>query len=189
MSRRDLFNVLGSRVNPSARVRVSDVPYRRAAEQSPTERAPYQRVVFPPYLYKLPDGRSKDFNVNNYSTVIAAGPAITVIPVSFALPGTMQGYVQIFGIYVLAPTANTNLTYALQINNAPVSGWDNIANPPGVANLVVQNFSDLQVAVPPGSVVSVAITNNNAFGPWTVGAKIAGWYHTEADERYYFGAD
>lgn len=187
--RKNLMDVLGGRANPSARVRVSDVPYRASQEPSATERAPYQRVVFPPYIYKLPNGRSQDFNRNNYATALAAGAGTVVEPVSFALPGTMIGYVQIMGIYVLSPTGNTDLTFTLRINGAPVSGWDNINTPPGVANLILQNFSDVQVPLGAGTVVSVTVTNNNAFGPWTVGAKVAGWYHTQADELRYFGAD
>ncbi len=188
--RKDIREMLGGRVHPSARIRQSDVPFEAARPgQSPNEKLPFQRIVFPPYVYKLPGGRSQDFNRNTFTSTLAAGVGSVVTPVSFAMPGTMQGYVQIMGIYVLSPTANTSVSFALQVNGAPVSGWEDIENPPGVANFFVQNFADLQVFVPPGNVVSVVATNQNASGPWTVGAKIAGWYHTEADERYYYGDD
>jgi hypothetical protein len=185
--RKNLIAALGGRVDPSARVRVSDVPYRPVQQKSAAEQTPLQRIVFPPYVYKLPGGRSQDFNRNNFAATLAAGVGSVVTPVSFAMPGTMKGYVQIMGVYVLSPTANTSVTFSLRINGSPVSGWDNIQNPPGVANFFVQNFADLQVEVAPGADISIVATNNNANGPWTVGAKVAGWYHTEADERYFYG--
>jgi hypothetical protein len=182
--------MLGRAPDPSARVRRSDHPFRVVEQQesaSLAQRSPPQRVVFPPYLYKLPNGRSQDFNVNNFSATLAAGVGQTVVPVRFALPGQMKGYVQIFGIYVLSPTNNTAISFSLRVNDAPVQGWDDVRNPPGVANFIVQNFADLQVEVGAAVELSVVATNLNAFGPWTVGAKIAGWYHSEADEQYYFG--
>jgi hypothetical protein len=149
---------------------------------------PFQRVVFPPWVYKLP--MSQDFNRNSFSEVLAAvaGTAITPVALTFELPPNAVGYIQIFGIYTLTQSALTDVTWTLRVNDGPVSGWDNIRNPPGVANLFAQNFSDLQVRIPAGGTVSILITNNTAQGPWTVGGKIAGWYHPEIEEKRIYGS-
>lgn len=150
-----------------------------------TAKAPFTRLIFPPSLYKLP--RSRDFNRNVFSSVLAAVAGATVIPVSFALPQNFVGWCQIFGLYVLTPTALTNITFALRVNQGPVEGWDNQQPPPGVANFFVQNFSDVQVPLGPGVTVDVIVTNNSAAGPWTVGAKIQGWYHSRQEEQRIYG--
>lgn len=152
----------------------------------PAQTSPLVRNVYPPWVYKLP--MSQDFNRNNFATALAAVANTVVTPVSFQTPPTFVGYVQIMGIFVLSPTAATDITFTLRINQAPIEGWDNIKPPPGVANFFVQNFADLQVRIPNGALVEVVVTNNAATGPWTVGAKVAGWYHPETEENRIYGA-
>lgn len=164
-------------------VRITPQVFR--VQQGPAQESPLVRNIFPPWVYKLP--MSQDFNVNMFSAALAGAAGATVIPVTFTLPPTFIGYVQIFGIYVLNPTAAQDVTYSLRINGGPVQGWDNIQFPPGVANFAVQNFADLQVRIPDGATVDVIITNNNA-NAWTVGAKIAGWYHPLSEEQRIYGA-
>lgn len=148
--------------------------------------APFSRQVLPPWTTKLPS--SQDFNRNLFSSALGAVVGATVTPVSFQVPLTFVGYMSIFGVYVLTPTALTDITFALRINQGPVQGYDNIRVPPGVANFFVQNFSDLQVRIPSGALVDVLVTNNAATGPWTVGAKISGWYHSEIEEQRIYGS-
>lgn len=150
--------------------------------------APYVRQIYPPWVYKLPS--STDFNANGFREIIGAGAGTTLAPASvrFTLPANMVGYLQIAGIYVLTPLATTDLTFTFRINQGPVAGYDNIIPPPGVANFVVQNFSELQVRVPMGGTVDLLITNNSAAGPWTVGGKVAGWYHPQVDEERLYGS-
>lgn len=179
----NLRDILSKNVAPDMQARTDHIPFRE--QKGVTESAPLTRNIFPPWVYKLP--MSQDFNANVFSSVLAAAAGATVVPVSFALPGTMVGYVQIMGIYVLSPTNATDITFTLRINQGPVSGWDGIKPPPGVTNLTVQNFSDLQVRIPNGGLVDVLVTNNNASGPWTVGAKVAGWYHPLDEEQRIYG--
>jgi hypothetical protein len=155
------------------------------ATQGPAETAPLTRNVYPPWVYKLPI--SADFNRNTFSSVLGAGAGSVIVPVTFTLPDQQVGWLQIFGIYVLTPTALTDITFTLRVNGGPVEGWDNINIPPGVANSFTQNFGDLQVRVPNSGHVDVVVTNNNASGPWTVGSKIAGWYHPESEEQRIYG--
>ena len=180
----DLSRVLRVRNGDAGRLKITPEVFRQ--QPGPADAAPLTRNIFPPWVYKLP--MSKDYNQNLFSSILAAGAGSVVTPVSFTLPKTYVGWEQIFGIYVLTPTALTDITFSLQINDAPVEGWDNVRIPPGVANFVVQNFSDLQVKVPNGGRVSVVVTNNSAAGPWTVGAKIAGWYHPELEEQRIYGS-
>lgn len=153
----------------------------------PGATAPLVRQIFPPWVYKLPT--SSDFNAQDFATILAAGAGaqVTAAGWTFRLPATNVGYVQIFGIYVLNQTAATSIAWSLRINESPVPGWSNIQNPPGTANIFVQNYSELQVRVPNGAKVDVLAINQNAGGPWTIGAKINGWYHPLIEERRLYG--
>lgn len=161
------------------------VPENFVEQQGPAQSSPLVRNIYPPWIYKLP--MSVDFNENNFSTALAGVIGTTVIPVTFSVPATFVGYIQIFGIYILNPTASQDVTFTLRINQGPVQGWDNIQFPPGVANFVVQNFGDLQVRLPDGATVDVLVTNNSA-NAWTIGAKIAGWYHPYSEEKRIYGS-
>jgi len=183
-ARPDLRQVFGKNRAPDMQQRAGgDFQFREQAGVS--ERAPFSRMVFPPWVYKLPI--SQDFNVNVFSSTLGAGAGSVIVPASFQLPIGMVGYVQIMGLYIQSPTNLTDITFQLRLNQGPVSGWDNIQFPPGVANFVVQNFSDLQVRIPNGAEVDVNVTNNSAAGPWIVGAKVSGWYHPEIEEQRIYG--
>lgn len=179
----DLSKLLADRAGGPNSVRISRNVFRQ--QPGPAQQAPFARNVFPPWVYKLPS--SKDFNVNQYASVLAAGNGSQVTPVSVQIPETNVGYIQIFGIYVLTPTASTNISFSLHINGSPVEGWDNIIPPPGVANFVVQNFADLQVRIPDGAKIEVVVSNTDANGPWTVGAKVSGWFHSQIEEQRIYG--
>lgn len=141
------------------------------------------RLVFPPRIEKL--AVSTDFNTNSYSLVLPASG--TVALPAFQCPQGMVGWLQQFFLYVLTPTALTNATWQVRINQSPVPGFDNILNPPGIANLIVMPTDDMRIRIPNGASVDVLITNNNASGPWTVGAGLSGWFHPEVAERRAFG--
>lgn len=169
---------------PDIHARTQNIPFRQDAT-APARVAKLTRQIFPPWVYKLPG--AQDFNQNNYNTVLAAGAGSVVVPVAFQLPQDNVGWLQIFGVFVLTPTALTNILFTLRINQAPVSGWDNIQVLPIASNGIVQNFNDLQVRVPNNATVDVLVTNQSAAGPWTVGAKIAGWYQSRHEEQRLYG--
>lgn len=149
--------------------------------------APYSRIQYPPWQQKLPT--SSDFVVLDYAMTLAAGVGSTITSASltFAIPASMVGWLQNFSLYVLTPTALTSVKWTVRINESPVPGWDNYQNSPGVANLYREDYSDLQIRIPNGAKVDIIITNLNANGPWTVGGKLAGWYHSQQDEVRYWG--
>lgn len=165
--------------------RVELLPGNFGVGDGPAKDSPLVRNVYPPWVYKLPT--SVDFNRNIFNTALAAVAGTTVEILSLTLPETYVGWIQIFGIYILSPTGNQDITFTLRINGAPVQGWDNVQFPPGVANFVVQNFSDLQVRVPDGGRMSITATNNNA-NAWTVGGKVAGWFHSVTEEQRIYGS-
>lgn len=140
----------------------------------------FVRVIYPWWVNKLPS--SQDFNAQDFAMAVPAGVGSTVVSgaLRFAMPQTMIGVIQIFGLYILSPVATTQLQFTLRINEAPVSGWDNVRFPPGAANFIVQNFSNLQVKVSPASVVDVLITNIDG-AAITAGGKIAGWYNPQSE--------
>lgn len=143
------------------------------------------RMVFPPRIEKL--AVSVDFNINNYALILPAGAGNTVVLSGFQIPQGYIGWLQQTFLYTLAPTANTSASWMVRINGAPVPGFDNIQNPPGIANLLLMPTDDMRIRLTNGCVVDVVITNLNAFGPWTVGAGLSGWFHPEVAERRAFG--
>ncbi len=180
----DLSRLLAQRTGSRTKQRIVPEVFRDPT--GPGQTAPLARLVYPPWVFKFP--MSQDYNRNLFTSVLAAAVGATVIPVEFTLPPTFVGWQQIFGIYVLSPTALTDITFTLRVNGGPIEGWDNIRPPPGVANFIVQNFSEIQVRVPNSGRIDVIVTNNAATGPWTVGAKIAGWYHPETEEQRIYGS-
>lgn len=147
------------------------------------------RLLYPPKVLKL--ASSQDFNRNDYRVILPAGVGSVVEPANlvFRTPKDQVGWLQQFSQYTLTPTAATYAMWTLLINGAPVSGFDNLFNPPGIANLVEVFTNNMAVRIPMGSVVSIRITNLDASGPWTVGGKLAGWYHPKVAEDRAWGID
>lgn len=152
------------------------------------QRASLARIIYPWWVNKLPT--SQDFNAQDFAMALPAGVGSQVLSTAlrFQMPQTMVGVIQVFGIYLLSPVNTTQVQFTLRINQAPVSGWDNIQFPPGVANFVVQNYSGVQVKVGVGSVVDVLVTNLDG-AAITVGGKIAGWYNPQSDVQRFNGED
>jgi hypothetical protein len=166
-----------------AAVRVDPSVFRK--QEGPADVSPLVRNIYPPWVFKLPT--SQDFNDNHFDVALAAVIGTTVTLAEFTLPPTFVGYVQIMGIYILSPLATQNVTFKLLVNGGPIQGWDNIKFPPGSANFVIQNFADLQVRIPDSGHVQLVAVNGSA-DAWTVGGKIAGWYHQLAEEQRIYGA-
>lgn len=141
------------------------------------------RLVFPPKVEKLE--LSQDFNVNDYQMIVPAGVGATVVSAAlrFALPKGHIGWLQQFTLYTLTPDASTRLQFTVRINAGPVPGFDNLQNPPGLANFVLVGTDDMRVRLGDSVVVDVLITNLGASGPWTVGGALAGWYHPAVAEK------
>lgn len=180
---KSLSEILARRTGSASRARLDATVFRQ--QEGPADSSPLVRNIYPPWVFKLP--MSQDFNASDFATVLAGVIGTTVEITSFTLPETMVGWIQIFGLYILSPTALQDITFTLRVNGAPVSGWDNIKFPPGVANFVVQNFSELQVRAPNSAKISVTATNNSA-NAFTIGAKISGWYHPLTEEQRIYGA-
>jgi hypothetical protein len=139
-------------------------------QPGPADTAPLTRNVFPPWVYKLP--MSVDFNSNAFDVALAGVVGQQVEITRFQMPPTFVGFLQIMGIFILSPTALQDVTFTLRINGAPVEGWDNIQFPPGVANFVVQTLT----------------ATNGSADAWTIGGKIAGWYHPQSEEQRIYGS-
>ena len=160
------------------------LPENFIEQAGPGNSAPLVRNVYPPWVYKLPT--SSDFNANAFNVALAGVIGQQVEVTRFQVPATFVGYLQIMGIYILAPTNAQTVTFTLRINGAPVIGWDNIVFPPGVANFVIQNFADMQVKIPNGALITLTAQNGSA-DAWTIGGKLAGWYHSEVEENRIYG--
>lgn len=149
---------------------------------------PFTRLVFPPRIEKL--NVSQDFNVNSYQLILPAGNGQTIDLPGFNCPQGMVGWLQQTFLYVLLPTAQAQASWCIRINGMPVPGFDNMQNPPGIANFLFLGEDDLRIRIPQGSYVDVRVTNINTgvAGPWTVGAGLAGWFHPEQAEERAYGA-
>lgn len=161
------------------------LPLERAADRAADN--PGVKAIFPPWREKL--STSRDFNVEDFAMTLAAGVGSTVVSAGsrFQLPQSMVGWLQTFSLYVLSQTPLTSATWTVRIDGAPISGLSNVQNPPGTANLVLVTRDTLQIRIPNNATVDVLITNNNVNGPWTVGARLIGWYHPKADELREWG--
>jgi hypothetical protein len=188
MPRHDLSRILAPHQGGDVRT-ARALPFPPASpDGSPAATFPGARVIFPPWLYKIPEA-SQDFNVETHSAVLPAGVGATVSPAAlqFTILPNQIGWIQVFGYYVLAQDATTDITWTLTINGGPVPGWNNWGNPPGTLSLFERNITDLQVRLPPGAQAGILITNNAASGPWTVGGRISGWYHPQVAEHSWYG--
>jgi hypothetical protein len=152
------------------------------------QRASLTRIIYPWWVNKLPS--SQDWNAQDFQMALPAGVGAQVVSSTarFQMPQTMVGVIQVFGVYLLSPLVTTRVQFTLRVNQAPVSGWDNIQFPPGAANFVVQNYSGVQVKVGVGSVVDVLVTNLDG-AAITVGTKIAGWYNSQSDVQRFNGEE
>lgn len=147
------------------------------------------RLIFPPRIEKLK--LSTDFNVNYYRTVLPAiaGSKVSDPLLAMQLTSGNIGYLQSFGAYVLAPDQTTDIIWTLSVNGAPVQGFDNIRNFPGIVRLEVIPFDEMRIALPTGAKISVDITNVSGTGPWTVGAYFSGWSHPLSAEKRAWNLD
>jgi hypothetical protein len=167
------------------------VPNRNAGPGMPprveaASDSPIIRVQQDPRIEKLRE--SVDFNAQNYALALAAGAGSVVAGPTFQVPQNQVGWLQSSGLYLLTPTAATSVTLQIRINSGPVPGFDNLQNVPGIANFVVFPLEDdMRVRIPNNALVETFIFNNNANGPWTVGAFLSGWYHPLAAEEQAWG--
>jgi hypothetical protein len=151
--------------------------------------APISRLLFPPRIEKLLG--SRDFYVQSMvpGVVIPAVVGAVVVLPGFQVPLSQVGWLQQISIYVLTPTAATQLLYTVRINQGPVAGFEALAMPPGVANAVFIPRNRVRVNIPNNALVDMIVTNVNGAGPWTVGHELAGWYHAESAELRAWNLD
>lgn len=180
---RGLEEVLARHTGASQRATIFPENFRE--QPGPATSSPLVRTIDSPQKFKLP--MSVDFNRNAFDVALAAAIGATATITSFQMPPTFVGFLQIFGIFILSPTAVQDVTFTVRINGAPVEGWDNIQFPPGVANFVVQNFSELQVRIPDSALVTLTASNGSA-NAWTIGGKLSGWYHPLSEEKRIYGS-
>ena len=151
--------------------------------------APPIRLLFPPRVEKL--AASRDFNVNTFQLALAAvaGATVTSPLLGFQVPKDQVGWLQNMSIYVLAPTALTVVQYTVRINGAPIDGFANLQNSPGILTEYREFINEMRVRLPMGCFVDMLITNLTAAGPWVVGGNLSGWYHPLVAEQRAWGID
>lgn len=174
------------------------VPYQQAPEgtgpqlpiaNDPPSMGQYVRSVRPPWTEKI-GSVSRDFQVADYSMALAAlaGATVTSTSLIFTLPASQVGWLQELSMYILSPTALADVRYTVRINGGPVPGFFRIPIFPGAANFEVIDKVDLNVRIPMGGTVDMIIENGNA-NAFTVGGRLAGWYHPKDSELRFWGED
>lgn len=158
--------------------------------------SPIVRQVFPPWLYPLPHGN--DFTSLNVFTTVGAttgpvgktavlpavvGSVINSEPVK--IPRQMAGVLRVLNIFVDAPGATIDVDWITLIDGAPVQGW-RVSTFPRAANNLSIAFPGV-LRLHPGAILSVAIQNNAATGPWTVGVQLSGWYWSIEEAKVLYG--
>jgi hypothetical protein len=143
--------------------------------------AGYVRLQFPPRLEKL-DG-SVDFRKQDYHIVLPIGA--TVQGPSFQVPEAQVGWLQNNDIYVLTPTAATDFSMTILINDGPVPGFDDIRIPPGIALFALLGDDDMRIRIPNHGKVSLRFTNRGTAE--VVGGLIQGWFHPLSAETFAWG--
>ncbi|MGH7177672.1 MAG: hypothetical protein ACREJC_09855 [Tepidisphaeraceae bacterium] len=146
-------------------------------------------AAIPPFYYvKPPSG--VDFYFNETATVAAgAGSTVVIAPtIALVIQPLYEGLVAFVTIFLDAPTTDTNVRFTLRFNGGPVQGADNLRSFPRTANNLSISFP-FNVIVPGNTTIDVLATNQNAFGPWTIGAEVGGWQYAESLRRRVFGEE
>lgn len=154
----------------------------------PGQRAAIPRAAqVPPFWqYKPPEGI--DFFARMTGSLPAGAGSTLVLspsPPLRVLPD-YAGVVAGVTIFVDAPTSSLDIYFSLRINGGPVQGWDRLAPFATAANAIIMPFPGT-LQIPGNTQLDVLVTNNNASGPWNVGASIAGWSWPKIAEDITFG--
>jgi hypothetical protein len=132
-----------------------------------------------PPTYLRPSGAT-DFNVAVNQAGLTAlttpleltGSAVTIPPGNVAVIRSL-----VLGINTVVST--TAVTWALLFDGSPVPGWSGLGFFPGALNqaLTVYGPDELQLPVPEGTRISVAVTVADA-GNYQAGAQFHGWWYS-----------
>lgn len=150
---------------------------------APPRRMP---VIQPYYTEKPPSGQ--DFYFNETGVLAAGAGSTLVLPAAgpLLINPNFEGVIKSVVIFIDAPLTTLDIVWQLRVNGGGVVGWDALRTFPRTANNLSIEFSGT-VQVPGSSKIDVLITNNNAVGPWTVGAEVSGWAWPVADRVRVFG--
>lgn len=116
--------------------------------------------------------------------VLAAGAGAMVQGPSIEVPNGYSWVIRGINIFAINTTANTNILYLLRFNQGILGNQYTTFG--RVANSIEVPFPILEKGEGPGT-LDVLIVNNNAFGPWTVGASFTGWFTPTVDARRVSG--
>ncbi len=127
--------------------------------------------VWQPEIFPIP-GAQEFNNTVNKSTV--APETNTDFGLSIQLPPYNIGIIRSVSIYITNMLATTNVTYTLNINNAPVGGYSGLSIFPRVAPSISNSF-DSFIRVPQGAKITASFTNTDG-GTYVVGFAVSGWF-------------
>lgn len=139
----------------------------------------------PPYwLYKPVSGIDYYFN---QSGILAAVAGATLDLGSAVILDSYEAANQVVNIFIDAPTALTDIRWALLINERAVPGWDQLREFPRGANNLNKVWPGIVQFTGPAR-VTIRATNVTAAGPWNIGAEVTGWSWPTQERLATFGA-
>lgn len=128
--------------------------------------------LFPPHLYP-PRGSTPLFLADKAAS--AGAGALYPAGLKYTLPQGWRGVLRVLEVFADPLTVASNLTWAVQVNGAPVRGLGQITVMPRAADSFSEVFDQWSVDLPEACTVSVVITNNDGGAYNWLGAKLQGW--------------
>lgn len=143
----------------------------------------------PPFWLYKPNSGIDLYAAGSGSLAAGAGSTLT-IPLNrqWSILAGYEGVLQSLVIGVSAPTALLNIFFTLLANGAPVQGWDSFVPPAVAANAILLPFNG-PLQLPERTELTVRVTNNDAAGPWSVSATLAGWMWPRIARQQTFGEE
>jgi hypothetical protein len=135
-----------------------------------TERLPQTVQIYLPEVFPIPG--AQEFNPTVSKATVAAETADIGLVVQ--LPERNIGIIRSVVLDITDMLTTTVVSWTLQINGAPVGGYNNLSIFPRVAPFV-GNSLDTFIRVPQGAKITATYTNTDG-GSYVVGISISGWF-------------
>lgn len=143
--------------------------------------------VPPPWQFP-PPGAREFFTQATGVLAAGAGQVLDLADLSLNAPDRYKGVIRTVGIFIDAPLATFDITWIVLVNGAPYSGWDTLTTFPRAANSLSVDLEGV-IRLPQNAQSTIRIRNNNAVGPWTVGANYSGWWWPLQYELAVYGRE
>lgn len=130
--------------------------------------------IYLPEIYPIPG--ANEFNVLAQKATVAVETADIGLVVD--LPPNNIGIIRGINLYISDMLTSTVVSWTVQVNGAPATGFNNLVIFPRNSPFVSNSF-DAFIRVGQGQKIRVNYTNTDG-GSYTVGAAVSGWWWPQA---------